>query len=355
MRRRRFIWTVLVIAAVVGLTRVVFGLDELRNVKRGAKVPHFELPTFDGRTVKSEDYEGKVLVILYLLAQQGASSRAAVDAHQVVQSFAPPPPEPENKVRAPAVDAAATAARNPVQLLLVTADVVHKAQFEQMLAEAGITATFAMDADRRLYRDLGLIVFPTTVIVGGDGRLAHVISTRTATYEHVLDAYLQHTLGRIDDAHLEEILTSATFERGSPKSIVSRHRTAARLLREKGILDGAESELRAALEIEPKNIYVRLDLADLEATLGKTAEAATLVDAVLQEDPHHRRAKLIRGIVFFKEDQLDRAESLLTEALVLNPDPARTHYYLGLIAEKRGEPEKALEHYRQAIHRLLGE
>ena len=72
-------------------------------------------------------------------------------------------------------------------------------------------------------------------------------------------------------------------------------------------------------------------------------------------DPHHRRAKLIRGIVFFKEDQLDRAESLLTEALVLNPDPARTHYYLGLIAEKRGEPEKALEHYRQAIHRLLGE
>jgi tetratricopeptide (TPR) repeat protein len=40
---------------------------------------------------------------------------------------------------------------------------------------------------------------------------------------------------------------------------------------------------------------------------------------------------------------------------VLNTDPARTHYYLGLVYEAQKRPDKALEHYRKALERLLGE
>ena len=36
-------------------------------------------------------------------------------------------------------------------------------------------------------------------------------------------------------------------------------------------------------------------------------------------------------------------------ALVRNPDPVRTHYKLGLVYEKAGDPEKALAEYKEGI------
>ena len=46
---------------------------------------------------------------------------------------------------------------------------------------------------------------------------------------------------------------------------------------------------------------------------------------------------------------------LAKEALVLNPDPARTHFYLGQVFELKGEKDKALKHYREALRRVLDE
>lgn len=307
--------------------------DELRNIKHGEPIPAYELTTASGTVADSELSRGKVVVLIYLSAEQRSSEQAAAEASQVVKELA----------------------HTEVELLFVTADWIHKAYFEKKWEELEIKAPLAFDTGRELYAQLGLIVFPTTVVIDREGRLSHVISTRPMDYSHRLGAYVRHTAGLLDDAQLGQRLRARNIDRGSPKSLASRHRAAARLLRQRGLFVSAEEELIEAQRLSPESTDIRLDRANLHLLMDKTAEAGEIIDSVLEVEPSHRRAMLLRGIVLYRTDRLDEAEYVLKETLILNPDPARTHFYLGLVYEEQGETEKALEHYREALARVFDE
>ena len=326
------IWTLIAGAALSARADARLA-DELRGVKAGALVPEYQLTTLTGETADSRQYQGKVVVLIYLSAEQRNSERAATDADRIVKELG----------------------SESVVLLFVTADVVYRSYFEKYWEEAGLSAPLAFDGQRKLYSKLGLFVFPTTVVIDKEGRLSHVLSTRGTDYAHVLDSYLRHVLGELDAEQLNERLTARSFDRGSPRSLAARHRAAARLLRDKGLLDGACKELLAALELDPESVQIRLDLADLYLDQDRLKEGEAIVDAVLKSDPRHRRARSLKGIALFKNGQLDEAGTILTDALELNADPARTHYYLGRVYEERGEKDRALEQYRLAILQLLRE
>jgi tetratricopeptide (TPR) repeat protein len=287
----------------------------------------------DGATIDSESLKGSVVVLVYLSAEQRSSELAAVEAEKVVAELG----------------------AAEVKLVHVTADVVHKPYFERFRADRSITTPLAFDPDRSLYGRLGLIVFPTTIVVDREGKLSHVISARAPDYSHVLSCYLRHTLGLISDAELEDTLKARASSESSPKSLASTHRAAARLLREKGLHNAAKDELRKALEKVPDDPDLLLDLADLDLLSGELDSAETLVSKVLAAHAEHRRAKQLRGIALYRRGDLDGAEQVLLEALSLNPEPARIHYYLGRIYEQKGQMPQALEHYREALRRTLNE
>ena len=337
MNARRHIPHIVALGLTLGLA---FGAllpaahaDDLRKVKKGEPVPEIKLPTIDGQQFDSAASKGKVLVVVYLSAEQRSSELAAEESQEVARELG----------------------SDNVQLIHVTADVVHKPYYERFRAEKSIDAPLAFDASRQLYGDLGLIVFPTTIVVAKDGTLANVISTRGPDYRHLLDVYVRHALGLIDDTQLEEQLKARPSDLHSPKSLASRHRAAARLLREKGLSDAARDELIQAQQLDPDDVDIRLDLADLYLDLNQTEDAEALINAILEAQPDHRRAKMLDGILLYQKGQLGESESILLDALVLNPDPARTHYYLGRIYEQQGQTAKALEHYREALRRLLHE
>ncbi len=306
---------------------------DLRNVEKGDEIPQFRLPTISGEHIGRDALEGRVTVLVYLSAEQRSSELAAIESQKVVEQFG----------------------TEDVGLIHVTADVVHKPYYEKFRAEKGIDCPLAFDPSRSFYGDLGLIVFPTTLVTDPEGRLSHVISTRGPDYVNTLDAYIRHAAGLIDEAELAELLKAQPSDIRSPRSLASRHRAAARLLREKGLLEAARKELEAAREIDPEDLDIRLDLADLHLRMGQPEAARAIVDPILEETPDHRRAKFLRGVALYQQDDLRKAEEILLEALVLNPDPARTHYYLGRIYERRDQTSKALEHYREALARLLQE
>ncbi len=307
--------------------------DHVRNVKAGEPIPAFRLPTVAGKFVDSARYKGKVLVLVYLSAEQKSSELAATESSAVLKKFK----------------------GEPVQLVHVTADVAYKRYFDQLREQKGIKVPLALDASRRLYGELGLIVFPTTIIADKTGKLTHVISTHGPEYPRILEAYIRHTLGMIDESGLKERLEAGPSQIGSPKSLASRHRAAARLLREKGLVEDARRELVRALDLDPHNANIRLDLADIDLATGLNAEALEMAMAVLDETPTHRVARQLAGIAKFKLGEIDEAKSMLTEALELNPQPARALYYLGRIEEVQGHTQAALQHYREAAEHLLGE
>jgi tetratricopeptide (TPR) repeat protein len=319
-------------ALLAGLSagRVARG-DQLRNVEPGQEVPDISLPTIDKGTVNRADLKGKTVVVVFLSAQQHSSEQAAASARAVHQRLQD----------------------DDLALVFVTADTAQAPYFQELRARLDLDEPLALDFERKLYGELGLIVLPTTIVIDGQWRLAHVISSYKSDYEHVLEVYARHALGRIDDAELEEELAARSFQRDRPADRIARHRAASKLLRNAGLMNDAANELRLALEIDPDDADTRLDLASLELDTGRVEEASKIVADVLKADPTHRRARIMYGIVLYHAGRLDEAEAVLRDALVLDPDPVHTHYYLGLVYEKKGDTAKALEHYRQALSRLL--
>jgi tetratricopeptide (TPR) repeat protein len=305
--------------------------DQLRKVRIDQRIPAFSLPLLDGGTIRNDGLDGDALVVVYLAAGQRSSEAAAQDAMAVHQSLD----------------------RDDVTLLFVTADVEETEYFRRLRGDANLHAPLGLDRDRRLYGDLGIIVLPTTILVNAEGRLAHVISSHKSDYPHVLHARLEHTLGILDDAALAERLESRQFQRDRPIDRINRHRAAAQVLRRNGLLGEAENELNLALEIDAAHVETRLDLAALCVAGERIDEAEAIVGAILEEAPDHRRAKLLRGVVLYHHGSLDEAEKALKEVLLLNPDPVYTRYYLGLIAEAKGNTAAAAKHYREALSRML--
>jgi tetratricopeptide (TPR) repeat protein len=307
--------------------------DELRNVKVGEQAPDFSMPTLEGSTLSSDELKGKTVILVFLSAQQHSSEQAAVAAHDV---------------RLDLHD-------DDLELVFVTADTAHTAYFRAERDRTNVHEPLGLDFERKLYGALGLIVLPTTVIIDRDWKLDRIISAYKSDYEHVLTVCASRALGLIDDEEAERQLEHGRFRHDQPADRAARHLAAARLLRRNGLLHDAENELKAALEIEPDQAEVRLDLASLYLATDRVDEADQIVTSVLEKEPSQRRARLMKGVVLYRRGRLDEAEEALKAALVLNPDPVQTHYYLGLIYEKKGDPVRAAEHYREALVRVLEE
>lgn len=318
-------------AAAIAAAATSASADELRNVKKGEALPACKLPGIDGAAVDSDAMKGSVVVIVCLSAEQRRSELAAMESFQIMHDLG----------------------TEPVKLLHVTADVVQKPYFEKFRAEHTITSPLAFDADRAFYAKLGLIVFPTTVVVNKEGKLDSVISLHGSEYKSLLDAHVRHALGKITDQELEKQLSARPSEESSPKSAASAHRALARLMREKGQLDTAKAELAKGREMDPDNREIMLDLADLDIATGDLDSADDLAQKVLATQPDHRRAKQIKGIVLFRRGNYEESQAILEDSLKLNPSPEMAHYYLGKIFEHKGQTDKALEHYRDAAKLLL--
>jgi len=307
--------------------------DRLRNIEFGQPLPTFQRATLTGETVSFRPDEGKVLLLAYVSAQQTQSEKAMTSVHAVASNLQDP----------------------KLQVVYMTADLQQLGYFRDLQARIQANEPVALDEGHQLYGQLGLIVFPTTVVSSPDGNLLHVISGWMRDYEYRLDAYCRHALGQLDDAALAQHLDRSPQAKDDARARADRHRSAASILRSKGLLQDAVRELEAAIAADATSAAAVVDLADVLVAQGRLDEADQRVNALLAQDPDVRGVKLIQGIIFMKRGEVEKAEAVLQKALQLNPDPTRAHYYLGQIYEEKGKHQLAMQHYRDALKRALKE
>jgi tetratricopeptide (TPR) repeat protein len=84
---------------------------------------------------------------------------------------------------------------------------------------------------------------------------------------------------------------------------------------------------------------------------GDNAAALRSFEAALRLNPRAAAAKTGKGAVLSRQGKLVEAERLLKDALMLNPDPGRTHYELGLIYQKREDYQQAVAEFKQGIEK----
>lgn len=333
VRRCAGVWACVLAAGLCLAAASHSRADELRNIKTGQAMPQISVATIDGGRVESSAMKGSVVVLVYLSAEQRSSELAATESQTVVRALKD----------------------SGVTLIHITADEQGKDYFTKFRKEHSIDAPLGIDADRAAYHAMGLIVFPTTVVIDKEGKLAHTIALRGLDYSRTLDTYIRHAQGALTAEQVQERLTATTPTESSPRSLASAHRAAAKLHREKGRLDAAREELMKARELDPTDREAQLDIAEVDMSASKLDDADKTIEDVLKSQPEHRRAKLLKGICLYKRGNLSEAEQMLTDSLRLNPDPSRAHYYLGRLYEKQGSTVKALEHYREALRRTMHE
>ncbi len=120
-------------------------------------------------------------------------------------------------------------------------------------------------------------------------------------------------------------------------------RRAARTLATQGDFEAAERQLRSALELEPDNKVVRLDLVELLLAKNSHAEADALFAPIPERERDERAEKLYSALAFWKRSQQLPALEELEAKLAANPDDLPSRLALGerLIADRRYEPALA--------------
>ena len=108
---------------------------------------------------------------------------------------------------------------------------------------------------------------------------------------------------------------------------------------------------RQKVEMDPSSVKELVALGNLLLDKGVFAEAESVFDEALLINDRYHDALTGKGIALARMGKEQMAEEFLLKALVLNPNPVRTHYELGLRYEKRGDVNKAVSEYKQGIEK----
>ena len=116
-------------------------------------------------------------------------------------------------------------------------------------------------------------------------------------------------------------------------------RRTARSLLTQGDFDEAERHLRSALELEPANHAVRLDLVEVLLAKNSHAEADTLFAPIPERERDERAERLYSVLALWKKSQQLPAMEELEARLAADPDDVQSRLALGerLVADRRYE------------------
>lgn len=111
---------------------------------------------------------------------------------------------------------------------------------------------------------------------------------------------------------------------------------------------GAEADLKEALQLDPANINIQLQLANLMYQTKRTDEALKIYQAVLQTEPKNRYALEGLGYIAREENQVALAEKYFSEMARLYPDDYVPYLALGDMYTSLYKFDIAVDHYEKA-------
>lgn len=121
----------------------------------------------------------------------------------------------------------------------------------------------------------------------------------------------------------------------------------------------AKGELEKAMELLDKAVnggrddsdYVRVK-GDILLAAGQIDKAEEAYKEASKLNKRNHEAEIGMGKVLIERGDFPAAEKKLKKAARLNPYPVLAYYELGLLYEKMGSLDKALEQYRKAIKKM---
>lgn len=220
-------------------------------------------------------------------------------------------------------------------------------------APSGLPFRTATDRDRQISDAFGVIVFPSTAVIDGQGVLRAYVPSRNSNYRTLVEAHTLRALGAISDAELAERLARVGEVYGhDAEAAQAAYKRGTALAADKRLEDAAR-EFAQALLLRPDFTEAHLQLGYVRLDMDDAAQALREFQFVLAKNPTSPGARVGVGIARTRLGEVEEGIRLLEEAVVLNPEPVRGHYELARVYEARGNVERAVYHYRWAFLKLL--
>jgi Flp pilus assembly protein TadD len=325
------------LTALVGVISFVsagWGQEGLRRVHVGDTMPEFSLTDAQGTAFRYEHKQARVLGILILQAGQTHLERLVTDTEVLLQTL---------RLEVPGFDCVGVMSGSGTSEFL-----------RSRAPDAGKVLPIVADPNFAFWGKLGVIAAPTAVVVGIDHKVRWIKAGFGYDFLAGFHSQLNEALGLGGSAGATAHVQ--TLENTSVRSRRDRHIQLARALAKKARYESAIGELEKARELDPNAVDVTLELGEILCRAGKNEAALKTVAQVKAESAEDKaHVMLVSAWAQRQMGDTGAAETILTKALELAPESPRILYELGKVYEAKGDTEKALACYRQALAGVFGE
>ncbi len=118
---------------------------------------------------------------------------------------------------------------------------------------------------------------------------------------------------------------------------------------ESGDAASAERVLREGVRVQPNFAPIHNNLGNLLSETGRFEEAKYHFEAALRYQENYLGARYNFALALKRVNRLDDAQSQVEAILRANPNSAEAHEFLGNLFSAKGQPERAIDQYREAV------
>lgn len=195
--------------------------------------------------------------------------------------------------------------------------------------------------DSQNWRVLASIYENVIPFIQGSERFAFEAYNKAAEYDPK-NPSIYGNLGRAELIFADRLGFLASQSSGQTKENVQALKQA-----QKTVYEQAVFAFTKAIELKPDFTDAHFLLAQTYIRQGNMPEAIRRVEASKILSPFDIGIAFQLGFLYYRNDQLDRAESEFLRAVSLNPNYSNAHYFLGLIYSREKNKSKALDEFEK--------
>jgi peroxiredoxin/predicted negative regulator of RcsB-dependent stress response len=296
----------------------------------GGMAPDFTLESLDGKKVSLSKFRGEIVVVLYWETGQDRSLRALKDNREISRNYK----------------------KKGVKIISLVADSEDKKEVQRIVNNNEIEFPVLFDLNRQVYSDYGVRVYPQTILIDREGKLAHDIPGHALIYSNTIDGYIRYMLGEINQAELKKIIYPHLERKDKPMIDAERKYNLALNFLERGFIDQAIETAKKSVDAKPDFVKSRILLGFLFLDKEEADMALEQFNRAIELNGSLHDAKTGFGAALVLKGDVDGGIEILEDAAVANPYPQMTYYKLGKAYERKGEKEKAMEMYKKAMDKI---
>lgn len=120
-------------------------------------------------------------------------------------------------------------------------------------------------------------------------------------------------------------------------------------LQQSGFYERASGAYRAALELQPNDPEIIINLAANLIHLNRVSEGMQLLDRALKDRPNDPEPYTIMGVAHHQNEDFSAAESAFQKALEVDPNYYQAEFNLAKNYQKMGKDNLAAKHYKRYL------